>query len=104
MRKILYSPGFGAGWTSWHHGSAEERRFMLEHRPTIDALERGETLTVDHEERFLADYMAAFPGADVPYMGGFDQLQIHESPGRVRISEYDGCERVEDEGEYEGWL
>jgi len=41
MRKILYSPGFGAGWTSWHDGSKEAKLFMLEYRPFIEYLEAG---------------------------------------------------------------
>lgn len=38
-RKILYSPGFGAGWVSWHHGSDDERRFMLSHPALVAACE-----------------------------------------------------------------
>lgn len=40
MRKILYSPGYGAGWTSWE-GNQEVKKFMLEYKPFIDYLEGG---------------------------------------------------------------
>ena len=39
QRKILYSPGFGAGWTTWFSGSPEAKRFMLEYAPFVEALE-----------------------------------------------------------------
>ena len=39
VRKILYSPHFGAGWTTWFSGSIEAKRFMLEYQPFIDSVE-----------------------------------------------------------------
>ena len=67
-RKILYSPGYGAGWVTWHGGAEDERRFMLEHAPTIAKLESGEPLGDADEARFLADFAARFgPNADPPY-------------------------------------
>ncbi len=41
MRKIHYSPGYGAGWTTWHLGDEAERKFMLEYAPLIAFLEGG---------------------------------------------------------------
>lgn len=38
-RKILYSPGHGAGWSSWFGGPAEQRLFMLTYPGLIDAVE-----------------------------------------------------------------
>jgi hypothetical protein len=40
MRKILYSPGYGAGWTSWE-SDYELRKFMLVYQPIIDYVEKG---------------------------------------------------------------
>lgn len=40
MRKILYSPGYGAGWTSWE-GNLELKKFMLEYAPLVEYLENG---------------------------------------------------------------
>lgn len=104
-RKILYSPRFGAGWTSWHHGFKEEKRFMLEYAPFIAALERGEEISDALEERFCKEFAAKFPTSKLPYMGGVAGLAIHEAPGLVRIDEYDGSESVIDEGsELDSWL
>jgi hypothetical protein len=44
-RKVLYSPGFGAGWVSWHRGTREEQLFMLEYKPFIAAIEDEEEFT-----------------------------------------------------------
>jgi hypothetical protein len=38
VRRILYSPGYGAGWTSWHGGPTVQRKFMLEYKPIVDAV------------------------------------------------------------------
>lgn len=54
MRSILYSPGYGGGWTSWHHGSDEERRFALEYAPFIEAV-RARTDRVRPVEKRGAD-------------------------------------------------
>lgn len=40
MRKILYSPRYGAGWVSWYSGSNEEKLWMLEYPGFVQALER----------------------------------------------------------------
>lgn len=99
-RKILYSPGFGAGWTSWE-GNPEIKAFMLEYKPLVEAVERGEDLTTalalfekECQEKF----------GDVPYLGGADGLTVIEVSGRVRINEYDGSESVEEEGSYSEWI
>ena len=114
MRKILYSPGFGAGWVSWARGeSVEMRRFMLEYRPFIEALEAaderdmtlvtavipGQTMEVP---RCLAPLLEAFASeceerfGNVPYLGGIRDLSVFkvEDGVRVRIEEYDGSESV----------
>jgi len=49
MRNILYSPEYGAGWVSWHSGPKEEKLFMLEYKPFIEALEAHST--GDYSER-----------------------------------------------------
>ena len=100
-RKILYSPGFGAGWTTWASGD-EMILFMLEYQPFIEALEREETLNEKHPawKQFEKECQEKF--GEVPYMGGVDQLCVAEVEGRVRINEYDGNESVEEEGGYSG--
>ncbi len=40
MRKILYSPGYGVGWTTWYSSDNKAKiLFMLEYVPFIEALE-----------------------------------------------------------------
>ena|SRR5271155_5689334 len=100
IRKILYSPGYGAGWTTWHYGTKEEKLFMLTYQPFIDALEKGERISQKLEEQFEVDFAAKFPDAkdSTPYTGGLRDLQIYRTNGRVHIEEYDGSESVEEDG------
>lgn len=131
MRKILYSPGFGAGWVSWQGGEGAE--FMLEYQPIIEFLEAGGEFREDPKRdysssNYLTPWMdfAEGPGRDVlerfcrdwheryhnnepgsyPYLGGARDLRVASIPdgAKVRITEYDGNESYEIEGETEGWL
>jgi hypothetical protein len=126
MRKILYSPGYGAGWTSWAHGGDPEHiRFMLDYPPWVAYLEAGGKFEEKGEwskdfeqpwlsflagreqvEQFCRDWKTRFPDADYPYMGGIHQLKVAEIPDglKVRIDEYDGLETYLVEGDTEGWL
>lgn len=103
MRKILYSPGFGAGWTTWHSGSAEEIQFMLEYQPFIERLESGGKIDQKLEEQFINDFEEKFQ-TPAPYTGGLRNLQVATVSRRVRIHEYDGSESYEEEGEFSGWV
>ena len=103
MRKILYSPGYGAGWTSWCHGPKEEKLFMLEYKPFIEIIENGNEITEKDIERFNDDFREKFPEAEFdPYTGGVEQLQVYETDGVVRIEEYDGSESVHES--YDDWM
>lgn len=90
MRKILVSPGFGAGWVSWCGGSREEKLFMLED-PVLVSLVEQKKMT---EETFMARWNEVFPGEDPPYLGGMQQLVVLEVNGPVLIQDYDGSESV----------
>ncbi len=113
MRKILYSPGYGAGWTSWNMSLPKEAiTFMLEYKPFIEYLESGkdfkkiETVTEVKELpiviQFFKDFKATFPNlytdGEEPYICilGIDDLAIYEveDNDRIRIDEYDGNENV----------
>jgi hypothetical protein len=126
MREILYSPGFGAGWTTWAQNIPAKdgsgitlRQFMLEYRPFIDHIKTNGGFTEKDIARdtrgipiwakshslirqFAKECEEKF--GDIPYMGGLDQLEVYRTNGRIRIFEYDGSERVEEEGEFEEWL
>ena len=104
QRKILYSPQFGAGWTSWE-SDPEIKTLMLTYAPIIDALERGERVTKDHPAiaQLQADVTAL--GKDMPYLGGLRDIAIATVNGPVRIQEYDGSESIETQNDaQEGWL
>lgn len=98
MRKLLYSPGFGAGWTTWHHGSKEEMMFMLTYQPFIDILENKKEIKEKDEEKFEEDWKEKFPESYPPYTGGVCNLTIYycEDDVLIKIREYDGSESVEE--------
>lgn len=111
-RKILVSPGFGAGWSSWAD-NREIAKFMLEYQPLIEFLENGGVIEDSYDNRDLVKnnpILAKFAEecqekfGEVPYLGGARDLRVREVGGRVRINEYDGSESVEEEGEYSEWL
>lgn len=114
MRKILYSPGYGAGWTTWE-SNPEIKKFMLTYKPIVDFLEAGGSFS--HEEthvefkdgpkgkrtepdfsklhpilqQFVKECMEKF--GNYPYLGGARDLRVAEvSDGPVKIEEYDGNE------------
>ena len=83
---VLYSPGFGAGWFSWHH---DER--LLFDPAVVDMIERG----ADPSE--IVEYCEdRYKDSDIAYWGGADDLTIMWLPeGAIfRIDEYDGNESV----------
>lgn len=113
-RKILYSPGFGAGWSSWNSG--ETAKYMLEYQPIIAFIEAGGAFT----QRDLGDnstkYVPRHPllkqlqdecrerfGTDHVCVLGADDLEVMTVAGRVMIEEYDGSESVVEEGD-ENWM
>lgn len=88
MVAVLYSPGFGAGWSTWSDG------------------ENAEAMVFDPElaEATLAggpgmlDKMTAIAKAKWPdeYLGGLDDLTVKWVPvgAKFYIDEYDGHESV----------
>ena len=79
---VIYSPGFGAGWYSWHRIEA-----LLFDSSVVSWIESKE---LDKIESYL---ILKYP--DV-YIGKFTQLQIKWVPVgyRFRIDEYDGNETI----------
>jgi hypothetical protein len=121
MRKVLYSPGYGAGWVSWCSGSDELKKFMLEYPPIIEYLESGKDFKkidfhkVKHlpdgqlkNTEFLPDCIQQFikdsweKFKQIPYLGGVQDLEVAEVEGAVQITDYDGYEEIKQS--YEGWL
>lgn len=123
-RKILYSPNFGAGWVTWNTElPAEAQQFMLTYTPIIEAVERGESITPDGhwdaeeggKQAFnkdgihtllnqLGEELHRRFGVKSACFLGADGLRVATVHGQVRLSEYDGAEGYEEQGEFQGWL
>jgi hypothetical protein len=120
MRKVLYSPGYGAGWSTWNGFNKEQKRWLCEYQPFIDYIEKhGELPRVSKDTwgdeydvtdlgmQVIRDWKAAFPDSPIPYLGGMKNLTIrylHDNE-QYRIEEYDGRETVITRDMYEDeWL
>ena len=88
---VLVSPGFGAGWYSWHH--LEE----LVYDPSIVEWVEQEQL-----DKILTYMELKYPEV---YRGGLEDLVVEWVPvgARFRIDEYDGAESLVLESK-ERWL
>jgi hypothetical protein len=115
-RKILYSPSYGAGWTSWE-SDIEMKKFMLEYQPIIDYLEAGNDfkncdalnrikypntlpqhplnpeILPECLQQFIAACIEKFDR--VPGLGGARDLVVEEVGGLVLIDDFDGNESIE---------
>jgi hypothetical protein len=85
MVAVLYSPGFGAGWYSWHN--VEE---LLYDPKVVDMVEEktsAQTIELYCEEVY----------GNKSYYGGADDLQVKWLPIGTHFSiyEYDGAESIE---------
>lgn len=97
--KILISPNFGAGWSTWQT-TPQQAKFALTYQPLITALDKDTNLT--NEERELSfknalrlfehDFTRLFD--ETPYIMTHLDLIVVEVEGKFRISEYDGAESV----------
>lgn len=84
VQKVLISPGYGAGWSTWNDVK------LATDPQVIEAFERGVT------EEEMSNLCVAL-GYEEPFMGGFTQLQIETVPvgEYFRVAEYDGSEYIE---------
>lgn len=97
---VLYSPGFGAGWSTW---ADQDYRDDLTFDPWIvDVLLNTDYSRKEKLERITAHCAVKYPGQ---YLGGLADLQVEMVPQGTlfRITEYDGSESVEFK-ESAGWL
>ena len=84
---VLYSPGYGAGWSTWNK---EYKRQLLFDPAIVNMLE-------DNRPRYeIVSYVERTYGDDV-YTGGVDQLTIRWIPEGTlfTIKEYDGSETIQ---------
>lgn len=93
---VLYSPGFGAGWSTW----SLERSNDLLFEPTVVALveDRDEgRITNEQLVELVESYCIKQYGEHAVYCGGVDDLVIYWVPEGTlfKINEYDGSESIE---------
>jgi hypothetical protein len=92
---VLYSPGFGAGWYSWH--GVEE---LLYDPVLVEMVEAYRTIEIPTPEQKF-DFTQAVESHCSKYkdcyFGGADDLEVMWLPvgTNFRIHEYDGSETVE---------
>ena len=90
---VLYSPGYGAGWSTWAHDASVSLQAIFDPEVVqwvLDGKPEGK-FTGEDEEYFEKKY-----GGYI-YTGGMSQLKIKWLvPGtKFRITEYDGSEDLE---------
>ena len=87
--KVLISPGFGAGWSTWN------QKEMAVDKDLINLFEKGCTYEEMRQLCIKKGYSSLFGGE--PDMGGFGDLEIEEVPKDYyfKIMEYDGSEYIE---------
>ena len=89
---VLYSPGWGAGWSTWHHMYEDE----YEDHPTAFDKRIIEYWLNNHPTKSeMEDFLSSI-GYDNIYMGGYDDLTIAWIPQGTQfyIDEYDGFESI----------
>lgn len=87
--KVLISPGYGAGWSTWN-----DPMMALDER-LIRAFECGISQEDMQALCLACGYDDGYGHA--PYMGGFGSLKVVEVPSGAwfKIKEYDGSEYLE---------
>lgn len=85
---VLYSPGFGAGWSTWN---SDNEGLIFDEEIVKEVLANNWQRAAEVAER-------KYPGC---YTGGADQLEIKwlEIGSNFEINEYDGSESVHVIGE-----
>lgn len=88
---VLYSPGYGAGWSTWCYNSALIETLLF-HPLIVEKVESG------LEREITTEWLVQQFGRDFEdvYCGGVGDLEIEWLPEGTafRIEEYDGFETV----------
>ena len=81
---VLYSPGFGAGWSTWNGAYPE----LMFDPALVKMVEQDST-----EEELVTYCSLKYPGA---YLGGLDlRIEWVKEGTLFRVTDYDGNESVE---------
>jgi hypothetical protein len=89
---VLYSPGFGAGWSSWANGNYVPD--VIFDPCIVDLVLDPRYEKEDKIERIKVHCALKYPDL---YLGGLDDITVEWLPQGVafRINEYDGSESIE---------
>lgn len=90
MAKVLISPDFGAGWSTW--ACSQYQRDFLFDAELIKDVEAGDR--AGGVERFEARMRAKYGDDWSEYLGGGCSLEVVEVDGPFRVDEYDGSESL----------
>ncbi len=95
---VLYSPGFGAGWSTWStvNGHGHELVFDPNVVALVEDRDNGK-ITNEQLVQLVESYCERKYGKNEVYCGGVDDLQIEWIPEgtQFKINEYDGSESIE---------
>ena len=94
---VLYSPGWGAGWSTWCTGDQQE--FLLFDRNIVEMVLQTDfqsQLSIQQLEQNAKEYVDSIWGDCAVYCGGVSSLDIEwMEPGtKFTIHEHDGNEVV----------
>lgn len=86
---VIYSPGFGAGWSTWNADEASGLENFLLFDPEIVRL-----IECDLRDSIPSYVESVYPEA---YTGGASDLSIYwiDEGDLFRVTEYDGSESIE---------
>lgn len=87
---VLYSPGYGAGWSTWAHGNFGNWAVFAPE--VVEWVEQGKPGGTER----LEEIVKSIHGDTYVYCGGGMDLEIEWIPvgTKFKIDEYDGSESV----------
>lgn len=89
--KILVSPGFGAGWSTWAESAA--RYELATDQELVRLFETGDRDGFEARANHILQTITG-DATDSVYLGGYEQLEVQEADGDWFIEEYDGSESL----------
>ena len=102
--KILISPGYGAGWSTWNSGDVAE--YMRTYKPIIKAIEsRKFSMSESHTlvAKLQKECKEKFGETYVCVLGATGLIVENVTPP-FKITEYDGSESITSPGDSEDWV
>lgn len=97
---VLYSPGYGAGWSTWNgiRDAVSDEELIFEPQIVALTIQRDlEEITADQHFELVEAYCNQTWGENAVYCGGVRDLEVLWIPEGTlfKINEYDGSESIE---------